>query len=113
MNNVKKVNGAARLVGLKMSDEVPTHLFAPDFGDLTLCFLDAVLTKVCRPELTKLFDNCRRMGLADGDEPDRVRLAPAPLDRGINTRANVRKSYCQWFLHRINVSHEIEFDTKS
>jgi hypothetical protein len=57
MNDVKQVNSASRFVGLKVSDEVPAHLFAPDFGDLTLAFLNAVFPEICRPELTSLFDN--------------------------------------------------------
>jgi hypothetical protein len=35
------------------------------------------------------------MGLADGYEPDVVGLATALLRGGSDTRANVRKSYCQ------------------
>ena len=53
------------------------------------------------------------MGLADGYQPDLVGLAAAPLRGGAHARANVCKSYCQWFLRRINVSHEIEIDTES
>src|SRR5919205_3122081 len=107
MNDVEQVNCLSCLVGLKVPYEVPVHLFAPECGDFPLRFLDAVLTKICRPELTNLPDNCRRMGLADGYEPDLVGATSAFQRCGTHTGANVRKSYCQWFLRRINVSHEI------
>jgi hypothetical protein len=113
MNDVKETNCPSSFVGLKVSDEVPAHLFPPDFGDLTLCFLDAILTKIDGAELYQLFNRRRRLGLADGYEPDLVGPAAAPLRGGAHARANVRKSYCQWFLRRINVSHEIEIDTES
>jgi hypothetical protein len=113
MNDVKQTNCPSRLVGLKVSDEVPAHVFAPDFGDLTLWFLDAILNKSDGAELHELFNRSRRMGLAYGYRPDLVGLAAAPLRGGAHARANVRKSYCQWFLRRINVSHEIEIDTES
>jgi hypothetical protein len=113
MNHVKQVNSTARLVGLKMSDEMPAHTLATDFGDFAFCFLHAVLAELCRPEFTNLPDNRSRVGLADGYEPDVRGIAPAPLGSGGEPRANVRKSYCQRCLRRINVSHEIEFDTES
>jgi hypothetical protein len=113
MNDAKQVNGASRFVGLKVSDEVPAHLFASYFGDFAVRFLDAILTKIDGAELHQLFNRRRRMGLADGYQPDLGGLAAAPLRGGAHARANVRKSYCQWFLRRINVSHEIEIDTES
>jgi hypothetical protein len=113
VNDVKQANCPSRFVGLKVSDEVPAHVLVPNLGDLPFCFLHAVLTEVCRPELTNLLDNSRRMGLADGDEPDVRWVAAAPLGSGGQPRANVCKSYCEWFLRQINLSHEIEFDTES
>src|ERR1051325_4846020 len=113
MNHVKQVNSTSHLVSLKVSDEVPAHPIAPDFSDLSFGLLDAVLTQIRGAELNHLFENRGRMGLADGYQPDLIGFTAALFGGAGQPRANVRKSYCQWFLRRINVSHEIEFDTES
>jgi hypothetical protein len=95
MNDVKQVNCASRLVSLKVSDEVPAHVFMANLADLAFRFLDAVFSEICRPELTDLLDNCRRMSLADRYEPNLVGMTAAPFGGGCQPRADVCKSYCQ------------------
>jgi hypothetical protein len=46
MDYVKKLNRTTSLVGLQMSNQMPTNAIATDLVDLCFRFLDAILAKI-------------------------------------------------------------------
>src|ERR1043165_2544285 len=105
MNDVKKIDGTPRFVCLKVSDKMPARSLAADFGDLFLRFLDAILTQILSPELDQCLYNRRRMSLADRNQFDLFGLAARGARGRGNALAYSRKSCCQLFLRRRDVSH--------
>jgi hypothetical protein len=100
MNDLKKIDCAPRFVRLKVSHKVPADSLAADFSDLSLRFLDAILSEIRSAE----FDQCpyyrRRMSLADRNQFDLFGLAASRVRGRGNPLPNRRKSCCQLFLRR-------------
>src|SRR6185369_14034703 len=105
MNNVKQVYCPPCLVCLKMSDEMPANFIAPDLDDLFFSFLHTVLAHVGRPKFDQMLHDGRRMGLADGDEPDLLGPPARLLSRGCKLGTDPCKSLCEWVFRRVNVCH--------
>ena len=76
MNDVEKAQRAARLVCLKMSDEMPAYSSLPHFGNLLFGFLHAILAEVSCAEFDESLYQTRGMGLADRDQRDSSGLRP-------------------------------------
>jgi hypothetical protein len=105
MDDVKQVYSTPRLVCLEMSDEVPANLIAPDFRDLFFSFLHTVLAHVGCPKLDQVLHDVRRMGLADGNEPDLLGRAASLPGNVCKLGTDPCKSFCQWVFRGINVCH--------
>jgi hypothetical protein len=92
MDNIEKGHGPPRFVGLKVSNQVPSSLLPPDFGNLLFRFLDAIFSDIYCTKFDQLFHHRRRMGLADGDQVDVFRRPAAPNGRRRNPVADLGKS---------------------
>src|SRR6266481_964990 len=82
MNYIEQLHGSPRFVRLQVPDEMPTSGLAPDFGNLCLRFLNAILAEVGYPDRGRLLNDLSRMGLTDCYECDVTRLPICP-ERGL------------------------------
>ncbi len=82
MDGFDKGENLADLVGLKVTDEMPTELGGQG-GNLCEGFLNPVFAEERLPGVGGTLDDLGREGFRNGHEFDRRRLASGPLAGGV------------------------------
>jgi hypothetical protein len=93
MNDIEKLHGATRFVGLQVSDEMPLHALAPKLFNLRFGLLHAILAERADARFNRLSQDIRRMRLADRNQQDIFRRAIRGARRAVYAAANFRQSF--------------------
>jgi hypothetical protein len=78
-----------------VTDEMPTRGVSSNFLDLGLCFLNAVLAKICNTDVEGLSQHFSRMRLANGHKRDFICLATAARGACANPSTHMVQAFSQ------------------